>query len=148
LRHTGALIVLAATAVAGLASAHPGNAKLSAEQVMAISAMSQGVEIEADASASGDPVRGKVLFAKRCTGCHAMEGNREGPELAGVYGRKAGSVPGFEYSAGPKNSGITWNAATLERWLSGPDAVAPDTKMDFYVPNAQERSDLIAFLRQ
>ena len=74
--------------------------------------------------------------------------NREGPRLAGVFGRKAGSVSGFDYSAGLKNSGITWNEATLKRWLSDPDLVASDTKMDFHVPKAQERSDLVAYFAQ
>jgi hypothetical protein len=50
-----------------------------------------------------------------------MEINGEGPKLAGVYGRKAGSVPGFDYSQGLKNSGLTWNDATLEKRLSGQD---------------------------
>jgi cytochrome c len=77
-----------------------------------------------------------------------MGGGREGPRLAGVYGRKAGSVVGFDYSAGLKNSGMTWNEATLERWLSDPDMVVPDTKMDLEVPKAQDRLDLIAYLKQ
>jgi cytochrome c len=64
-----------------------------------------------------------------------------------VFGRKAGSVTGFAYSAGLKNSGLTWTDMTLEKWLSGPDMVVPDTKMDFYVPKAGERRDLIAFLK-
>ena len=103
---------------------------------------------EATLVGDGDAVRGKAVFEKRCTGCHALDGNREGPKLAGVFGRKAGSVAGFEYSAGLKNSGMTWNEATLERWLSDPDMVVPDTKMDFHVPKAQERSDLIAYFKR
>jgi cytochrome c len=77
-----------------------------------------------------------------------MEINGEGPRLSGVYGRKAGSVPGFDYSQGLKNSGLTWNDATLEKWLSGPDSVVPDAKMDFYVPKAGERRDLIAYFKR
>jgi hypothetical protein len=76
-----------------------------------------------------------------------MEINGEGPRLSGVYGRKARSVPGFDYSQGLKNSGLTWNDATLEKWLSGPDSVVPDAKMDFYVPKAGERRDLIAYFK-
>jgi len=96
----------------------------------------------------GDATHGKLVFEKRCTGCHAMESDREGPRLAGVYGRKAGSVPGFAYSDGLKNSGLTWSDATLEKWLSGPDMVVPDTKMDFHVPKAAERRDLIAYFKR
>jgi cytochrome c len=96
----------------------------------------------------GDASRGKLVFEKRCTGCHTMEMDREGPRLAGVFGRKAGSVMGFAYSDGLKNSGLTWTDATLEKWLSGPDMVVPDTKMDFHVPKAEERRDLIAYFKR
>jgi cytochrome c len=102
---------------------------------------------QSGAPQTGEAERGKSLFEKRCTGCHALDEEREGPRLRGVFGRKAGSVPGFDYSPGVKNLGITWDGATLEKWLSGPDAVVPETKMDFYVPKAQEREDLIAFLK-
>ena len=101
----------------------------------------------ADRSGAGDAERGKITFERRCTGCHAMDGDREGPRLSGVFGRKAGTVPGFEYSVGLKKSGLTWNEVTLEKWLTDPDLVAADTKMDFHVPKAQERADLIAYLR-
>jgi cytochrome c len=126
-------------------------AKLTQADVAALSTMNRGGDGEAAASETGDAVRGIAVFEKRCTGCHALDGNREGPRLAwlaGVFGRKAGSVAGFEYSAGLKNSGITWNEATLEKWLSDPDVVVPDTKMDFHVPKAQERADLIAYLKR
>jgi hypothetical protein len=80
--------------------------------------------------------------------CHAIDVDREGPKLAGVYGRRAGGVAGFTYSAGLKNSGVTWNDATLEKWLSDPDVMVPDNNMSFSVPKAEERRDLIAFLMQ
>ena len=63
-----------------------------------------------------------------------------------MFGRKAGRVAGFDYSAGLKNSGMTWNDATLEKWLSDPDLMVPDNNMSFSVPKAQERRDLIAYL--
>jgi cytochrome c len=97
---------------------------------------------------AGDAARGKAVFEKRCTGCHAINVDREGPRLAGVYGRKAGSVARFIYSAGLKNSGITWNDATLEKWLSDPDVMVPDNNMSFSVPKAEERRDVIAYLKQ
>jgi cytochrome c len=71
-----------------------------------------------------------------------------GHGLSGVFGRKAGGVAGFTYSAGLKNSGVTWTDATLERWLSDPDMVEPDNNMSFSVPKAEERRDLIAYLKQ
>jgi cytochrome c len=101
----------------------------------------------AAAASSGDPQHGRQVFEKRCTGCHALEENREGPRLAGVYGRTAGSIAGFDYSNGLRKSGIRWDDTTLEKWLSGPDQVVPDAKMDFYVPKSEERRDLIAFFK-
>ena len=121
--------------------------KLTSADIAALATMSKAETGEAVLGAQGDAGRGKIVFEKRCTGCHAMEGDREGPRLAGVFGRKAGSVAGFDYSTGLRNSGIIWNDASLERWLSDPDMVAPDTKMDFHVPKAQERADLIAYFK-
>jgi cytochrome c len=96
----------------------------------------------------GDATRGKAVFEKRCTGCHALETDHKGPRLAGVYGRKAGSVAGFAYSNGLKNLGVTWNDATLEKWLTDPDVMVPDNNMSFSVPKEEERRDLIAFLKK
>jgi len=124
-------------------------AKLSKADVKTLSMLGKGSGgSEAALAGDGDSVRGKAVFEKRCTGCHALEVDREGPRLAGVYGRKAGSVPGFTYSAGLKNLGLTWNDATLERWLSDPDMVVPDNNMSFSVPKAEERRDVIAYLKQ
>jgi cytochrome c len=123
-------------------------AKLTPAEVATLSMIGGRNKGEASSSEPGDAARGKLVFEKRCTGCHALDGDREGPRLATVFGRKAGSVPGFDYSAGLKNSGITWNETTLERWLTDPDLAVPDTKMDFQVPKAQERSDLIAYFKQ
>ena len=125
------------------------DAKLSEADVQALSMLGKSTGGgEATLVGEGDAVRGKAVFEKRCTGCHAMEADREGPRLAGVFGRKVGSVPGFTYSAGLKNLGLTWNDATLERWLSDPDMVVPDNNMSFSVPKAEERRDVIAYLKQ
>jgi len=125
------------------------NAKLSKADVQALSMLGKSSGgSETTLVGDGDTVRGKAVFEKRCTGCHAMEADREGPRLAGVFGRKAGSVPGFTYSAGLKNLGLMWNDATLERWLSDPDLVVPDNNMSFSVPKAEERRDVIAYLKQ
>jgi cytochrome c len=127
---------------------HSG-AKLSTADVQALSVLSQtsGVS-EAALAGAGDPVHGKAVFQKRCTGCHAMDADREGPRLSGVYGRKAGSIAGFTYSKGLKSSGITWTDTTLDKWLSNPDLMISDNNMSFSVPKAEERKDLIAFLMQ
>lgn len=125
------------------------DAKLSQGEVHTLSMLGKSAGgSEAALAGAGDAVHGKAVFEKRCTGCHAMEADREGPRLAGVYGRKAGSVAGFAYSPGLKDSGITWTDATLERWLSDPDLVVKDNNMSIVVPKAEERRDLIAYLRQ
>ena len=125
------------------------DARLSSGEVRALSLLGKSAGgSEAALAGDGDAVRGKAAFEKRCTGCHAMDADREGPRLAGVFGRKAGSVAGFAYSAGLKNSGITWTDATLERWLSDPDLVVKDNNMSIGVPKAEERRDLIAYLKQ
>jgi len=124
-------------------------AKLSKGEVQTLSMLGKSAgESEATLAGDGDAVRGKAVFEKRCTGCHAIDADREGPRLAGVYGRKAGSVAGFAYSPGLKNSEITWTDATLERWLTDPDLVVKDNNMSIGVPKAEERRDLIAYLKQ
>src|SRR6202030_2945918 len=64
---------------------------------------------------------GKELFEKRCGGCHALDRDKEGPRLGGVYGRVAGSIASFEYSASLKKSKITWTDETLDKWLTDPE---------------------------
>jgi cytochrome c len=101
----------------------------------------------AAADAPGDPARGKQLFEKRCTGCHSLDADKEGPHLRGIYGRKAGTAPGFAYSDALKAANFTWNDALLEKWLTDTESVVPDNKMDFHVPNPDERADIIGYLR-
>ena len=99
------------------------------------------------AVAAGDAARGKSVFERKCTGCHAIDANREGPHLRGVYGRPAGTAPGFSYSNALKKSGFVWDEESLERWLHDTDAAVPQSAMGFSVPKAQDRADLIAFLK-
>jgi cytochrome c len=91
---------------------------------------------------------GKELFERRCTGCHALDRDKEGPRLGGVYGRAAASVPSFNYSDALKNSRIVWNADSLDKWLTDPAAMVPGNDMAFHVESAAERSALIEYLRQ
>jgi cytochrome c len=125
------------------------NAKLSKADVQALSMFGKSSGgSEAALAGVGNAAEGKAVFEKRCTGCHAMAVDREGPRLAGVYSRRAGSIAGFAYSAGLRNSDVTWNDATLEKWLSDPDLMVTDNNMSFSVPKAEERRNLIAFLKQ
>lgn len=122
--------------------------EITPDDMTALSSMQTPAPAPAEALTPGDPARGKMVFQKRCMGCHALQGNREGPPLASVFGRRAGSVAGYRYSPGLRNSGITWNEATLEKWLSDPDTLVPDNKMDFHLPKAQERADILAWFEQ
>jgi cytochrome c2 len=94
---------------------------------------------------------GETLFKKNCAICHTLEEgkNKIGPSLAGVVGRKAGSVPGFAYSAANKNSGDTWDEATLDTYLTDPRKFMPGTKMVFAgLKNSEDRKALIEYLKQ
>jgi len=100
------------------------------------------------AAVEGNPLHGRELFERRCTGCHSLTQNREGPRLQGVYGRISGTVPQFAYSAALKNAHVSWDETSLEQWLADPDVLIPGNDMDFLVTSPQDRRDLISFLRQ
>jgi cytochrome c len=102
----------------------------------------------ADTVVPGDAGRGRDIFEKRCTGCHALNQNREGPRLHDVFGRTSGQIAGFPYSPALVKAHIVWNEESLEQWLTDPDAQVPGNNMDFHVPNPQERQDLIRFLKE
>jgi cytochrome c len=91
--------------------------------------------------------RGKELFERRCSGCHSADLNKEGPRLRGVYGRKAAGVTGFSYSDSLKKLNVRWDDASLDKWLTDPDAVAPDTDMAFRMADGAERKAVIAYLK-
>ncbi len=102
----------------------------------------------AAASADGDPVKGEQIY-HRCQGCHSIDRNRIGPMHKGLFGRPAGSVPGFAYTDAMKNSGIVWSEQTLDQFLQGPRKMVPGTKMTYAgVADPQDRADLIAYLKQ
>lgn len=105
------------------------------------------VASQAVTAPAADAAAGKEIFQKRCTGCHALDRDREGPRLAGVYGRPAGSVPSFNYSDALKSAHVVWDAQQLNRWLTDPDSVVPGNDMAFHVSSAQERADIIRFLQ-
>src|SRR5262245_39969704 len=97
----------------------------------------------------GDWDAGSDVFDTYCSDCHSISPkgtNRKGPTLYQVMGRRAGSVPGFEYSAGMRSSGIVWNPATLNAYLANPRATIPDGKMKKGLPKAADRANVITFL--
>lgn len=98
----------------------------------------------------GDVAHGKTVFLI-CKSCHTtVQGGADmtGPNLWGVFGRKAGTEGTFKYSDGLKAAGWTWDAEHIDHWIADPKAVVPGTKMSFVgVKNPQDRIDLIAYLK-
>ena len=101
---------------------------------------------QAAAASAGDPVRGEQIY-QACTDCHSLDQNDVGPRHRGVYGRKAGSLPDYDYSDALKNANIVWSEEALDRWLAGPQTFVPGVKMVFHLDNAQDRADVIAYLK-
>lgn len=99
------------------------------------------------AVAAGDPAKGKEIYG-RCLACHALEYDRVGPRHCGLFGRRAGSVAGFDYSDAMKRSKIVWNDKTLDRFIADPLKTVPGTTMTYAgVSDPKERADLLAYLK-
>ena len=101
--------------------------------------------------AAADPDKGQVLFLQ-CRACHSLEAggaNKVGPNLHGVFGRKAGMAPGYAYSEAVTQSGIVWSAETLDQWLMRPSDFLPGNRMVFVgIRKAEDRANLIAYLKR
>jgi cytochrome c len=94
---------------------------------------------------AGDASRGQSAFEKRCITCHVN--SDMGPKYRGLFGRKAATVPGFDYSKALQGSGIVWSEELIDQWLTNPDKLVPGNLMGFRVRDPQERADIIAFLK-
>jgi cytochrome c len=102
------------------------------------------------AASAQDMAAGKSSFAK-CKACHSLEAGKNiiGPSLHGLFGRKAGTAPNFNYSQANKSSGIVWDEDTLFKYLQNPQAFVPGTKMVFPgIKSENERKNLIAYLKE
>lgn len=117
---------------------------------LAGAALSAASVVPAAAEPAGDPARGKTVFA-RCAACHDLNtgATRLGPSLKGVVGRTSGSMGTFAYSDAMKAKGVTWDADTLDGFLTAPAKYVPGNRMAFPpMANAQDRADVIAYLQQ
>src|SRR5580700_11244020 len=102
-----------------------------------------------DRARADDAAAGAAVFKSQCGICHSPLAGRNltGPSLFDIVGRAAGKVPGFHYSAANRDSGLTWDAATLDRYLTSPGTVVPHTIMTYPgLKDAAKRADLIAYL--
>lgn len=126
------------------------NSRATAAEIAALTNWAHGQTAEQGVRAiePGDAARGKSVFERRCTGCHALDSDHEGPRLRGVFGRATGSVAGFPYSTALLSVHGVWNEESLDKWLTEPDEFVAGSNMDFRVPKAQERRDLIRYLEQ
>ena len=99
---------------------------------------------------AADLENGEAKFAV-CKSCHTLNQGGEtmvGPNLYGVFGRKAGSLAGFVYSDGLKALGATWDADKIDQWIKGPAAMVPGTKMTYLgMENPKDRIDVVAYLK-
>jgi cytochrome c len=100
---------------------------------------------------AADIAAGKTLF-ERCKICHAIEADHQspvGPNLHGIFGRKAGSRDDFAYSEAMKQSGVVWNDDTLAKYLKSPREFIPGNRMAFPgIKDDAQLADLIAYLHQ
>ncbi len=117
------------------------------------------IALAGQAVAEGDAAKGEKLFKGflQCSACHSLEvgETKVGPTLAGLFGRKAGSVEGFkQYSKAMANSEVVWDEETLSEFLTDPKKFIPENKMEFRpnivprVSSDQHRADLIAYLKE
>ena len=102
------------------------------------------------ALAAGDPAKGKSAF-QACAACHSLEAGKSkvGPSLSGVFGRKAGSLAGFNYSPAMKQADVVWSEETLNRYIASPKEFIPGNRMPFPgIKDDAKRQDLIAYLME
>lgn len=100
------------------------------------------------AKAEPDPIRGQKLFSERCASCHALDANKTGPMLGGVFERKAGSAPGYSYSPALATADLHWSAENLDRWLTDPRKFVAGARMPVRVLDSVSRRDIIAYLEK
>jgi cytochrome c len=99
-------------------------------------------------AAEGDPAAGQGAYEARCGNCHSLDPGvkKQSAPLAGVLGRKAGTVEGYKYSEALKSSGLIFDEATLETYLAAPRQKVPGTSMMVGVSDPKIRADIIAYL--
>jgi cytochrome c len=124
-----------------------GAASAAAIMSILLAVLTQAGTPSAAAIPKGDPRHGETLY-QACSACHSIDDNDIGPKHRGVVGRRAGSIEDSVYSPALKKSGIVWDEAELDQWLTNPSALVPGTKMFFKIDDPQSRADIIAYLKE
>jgi cytochrome c len=114
---------------------------------LALSLMIHCPAVDSEGRSAGDAERGKGLYEQKCTACHSVDANSTGPRHRSVFGRRAGTVEDYRYSLALEDQDFNWNEQTLDAWLADPSAVVPGNLMGMSIRSAQERQDLIAYLK-
>ena len=117
----------------------------------AAAAIVVGISVTQAFAQAGNAARGERVFNQQCKTCHALEEGPSitGPTLHGMFGRKAGTVAGFEFSEAMIKSGIVWDDATLADYLRDPQAKVPGTKMVFNgIKQPGQLADVVAYLKE
>jgi cytochrome c len=97
--------------------------------------------------AAAEPQRAALLF-QTCTACHSVLGDGVGPDLSGIYGKKAASRPDFNYSSAMRASGLVWDEPTLDAFISNPQQLVKGTTMTFPgYPNAADVDAVVGYLK-
>jgi cytochrome c len=123
-------------------------AKFFAVALASVMALTSGAAMAASDSA-GDATKGKKVF-KKCKACHSVKAGKKkvGPSMFGVVGRKAGTEKGYRFSKAMKASGLTWDEATLDKFLKKPRKFLKGTKMSFGgLKKEKQRADVIAYMK-
>lgn len=104
----------------------------------------------ASAASAADVKQGQAVFRDQCGLCHTGgpgDGDGgQGPNLNGVAGRKAGSLPGFPYTPALKASGLVWTSQNLDRFLTDPAKLVPGTAMPVSISDPKARQDVVGYL--
>lgn len=117
--------------------------------IAALAFVTYGMGALAETAEDAEIAAGRVVF-NHCIACHFIEPGKQGfgPNLHGVVGRKAASMPGFAYSEGLSKSGIVWTEANLRKWMAANDKLVPGTRMRHVgITDPVEQDYLIAFLK-
>jgi cytochrome c len=104
-----------------------------------------------EALAAGDVAAGEKLYNAQCKACHSLDQGKNGigPSLSGIVGRKSGTAAGFKYSDAMAKAGITWDEASLAKYLKSPKDVVPGNKMlAGALKSDDDIQNVIAFLKE